>query len=117
MLHDAVAGLAQSPPDLPGALRGVHSAAGTAPDTTCGGGGRQGSGPAQRLQMPTSDGERLDGGRGDQKKEVMIWSREQCDTVGRCDGTAGITMVLSSGAHAQQELHGKAGWTRHPVSG
>lgn len=37
VLHDVVAGLAQSPPDLPWGLRGVHSAAGTAPNTAYGG--------------------------------------------------------------------------------
>lgn len=76
----------------------------------------EGSGPVRGLRMPTSDGKRLDGGSGDREKEVMIGSNEQGDTVGRCDGSAGSTMVLSSEAHAQQELHGKAGWTRHPMS-
>ena len=38
VLHDAVAGLAQPPPDLPVGLCGVHGAAGTAADTACGGG-------------------------------------------------------------------------------
>lgn len=33
VFHDLVAGLAQSPPDLPWGLCGVHCAAGTAPDT------------------------------------------------------------------------------------
>ena len=36
VLHDAVAGLAQPPPDLPVGLCGVHGAAGTAADTAWG---------------------------------------------------------------------------------
>lgn len=46
VLHDAVAGLAQPPPDFPWGPCGVHSTAGTAPDTACGEG--RGVGPSPR---------------------------------------------------------------------